>query len=410
MAPDVASEAGETRSRPLGHSLAHRPFRALFSSATVSTLGASISLVSVNWIVYHYTHNPLDITYVGLTGIAPGIVLGVFAGVVADRYNRRSLMVSADLVRFAGMAVLAVGLWLGGFSLPLILGVMIVVNCFSSLFTPASQAILPRLVPKDALEDANGVLYSANGVASSAGAAAGGLLVVLFGAVLGLGINALTYALSAMFLVQISAGLGRAAGPGPAGRTPFTRDLAEGFAYVRRHRPILEVAFGYLPSNFLYAATRFGGSAVAYGILAGALALGTAVGGLLVGRIAPRRLAGWSMGLCLIAEGIAFGVLALSGSLPVSAVAALADGLTIGFANTVYYATIQAVVPEGLLARVMSIGDFGSFAAIPAGLVVGGLVIARYGVGPAISAASIGVIATALVLLALPDFRRFGAE
>jgi MFS family permease len=406
--------------RGMGHSLRHRPFRRLFSSATVSTLGASISLVSVNWIVFHYTHSAIDIAYLGLTGIAPGIVLGVFAGVIADRYNRRSLMVTADLVRFGGMAVLASALALAGFSLPLILAVAVVINCFSAIFTPASQAILPRLVPNEALEDANGLLYSANGVAASAGSAAGGLLVVLFGPVLGLGINAFTYALSATFLIQIALELGRAAGATAPVRRSFGHDLIEGFGYVRQHRPILEVAFGYLPSNFLsafvapyfvvYSASRFGGSALAYGFLVGALALGTAIGGLLVGRVSTRRAAGWWMVLCLLGEGVAFGVLALTSSLPVATAAALADGLSIGFANTVYYATMQAIVPGPLLARVLSIGDFGSFAAIPAGLVVGGLVIARYGIGPALIVASIGVIVTAVVLLSLPDVRRFGAE
>ncbi len=415
-APPGESDPG--RSRGLGSSLRAPGFRRLFASAATSTLGAAVSLVSVNWIVYHYTHNALDITYVGLTGIVPGIVLGLVAGVVADRYNRRSLMVTADLTRFAGMGLLTAVLYLTGFSLPLILATMTVVNCFSALFTPASQAILPRLVPKESLEDANGLLYSTTGAAYSAGSAAGGIVVVALGAVWGLGINALTYALSAIFLIQIAAELGRPAIQRSGERRPFGRDLSEGVGYVLRNRTLTEVSFGYLPSNFLtafvspyfvvYAATRFGSSAFAYGALAAALAAGTAVGGLLVGRFSTRAIAGWLMGGCLLGEGAFIGVLAISWTLWPSVLAALGDGLTIGFSNTVYYSTMQATVPSEILGRVLSFSDFGSFVAIPAGLVVGGLVIARYGIGPAVSIAAIGVLVTAAVLMSLRDFRAFG--
>jgi len=116
------------------------------------------------------------------------------------------------------------------------------------------------------------------------------------------------------------------------------------------------------------------------------------------------------MGFCLLIEGASWTTLALSSTLGFSVLAALSAGLAIGFANTVYYSTIQAVVPGHVLGRVLSIGDFGSFAAIPTGLVVGGLLIARYGVGPAFLVAGIGVLITGTTLLLLPDFRRFGRE
>ncbi len=404
--------------RGLRRSPASRPFQRLFAAGAASTLGAAVSLVAVNWIVFHYTHSAVDIAYVGLSGVVPGIVLGLFAGVVADRYNRRSLMVTADLTRMAGMAALTAVLLFVGFALPIVLAIMVLVNSFSALFTPASQAILPRLVAKESLEDANGLLYSSNGAAWSVGSAAAGGIVVALGATWGLGINACTYALSAMLLLGIAGELGRP-GPSPASaRRSFGQDLAEGLRYVLASRTLVEVSFGYLPSNFLssfvspflvvYAADRFGGSALAYGTLVAAWAAGTAAGGLLVGRFATRRIAGWLMGICLLAEAATYGLLALSTLLVLSLVAALGAGLAIGFSNTVYYSTIQAVVPGRVLARVLSIGDFGSFAAIPAGLVVGGLVIAAYGDGVAVSVAAVGILLTGATLLCLPDFRAFG--
>jgi MFS family permease len=408
------------KGRGFGQSFHSPEFRKLFASSTISTLGAAISLVSVSWVVYRYTGSSLDIAYLGLTGIAPAIALGLVAGVVADRYNCRSLMVTADLVRMVGIAVLTVFLFAVGFSLVVILAVMVFVNCFSAVFTPASQAILPKLVPTPALEDANGLLQSTGSLASSVGSAAGGLLIVAVGPVLGLGVNALTYALSALFLVQVAGTLGRPDRPLGGGRPPFRRDFAEGMRYVLGNRTLVEVAFGYLPSNFLssfvspffvvYASSRFGSDAAVYGYLVAALAAGVAAGSLLVGRIRARPHAGVLMGVCLVAEGSSWIALAFSTHVAAAVVAAVVDGLSIGFANTVYYSTIQAVVPRRMLGRVLSIGDFGSFAAIPTGLVVGGLLITWYGVGGTFLVAGLGAVLTAATLLLLPDFRRFGRE
>ncbi|MCI4365118.1 MAG: MFS transporter [Thermoplasmata archaeon] len=411
-------ESSRIEATGFGHSLRNPAFRNLFASSTTSALGSALSLVSVSWIVYHYTGSALDIAYLGLTGIVPGVVLGLFAGVLADRYNRRSLMITADLTRMAGMGLLTVVLFASGFSFALILATMILVNCFSALFTPASQAIVPRIVARTSLEDANGLLQSSLGVAWSAGSAAGGILVVLLGAVWGLGINALTYALSAVFLFQIASGLGRPLQDPSKSSAPFRKDLSEGMGYVLKHRPIFEVGFGYMPINFLsslvtpflvvYAATRFGGNAAVYGALAAALAAGAAVGSLVGGRIAVRRFAGLSMGASILIESGGYGLVAVSPSVALALLGALSAGLAIGFANTVYYATIQAIVPGEFLGRVLSIGDFGSFVAIPAGLVAGGLLIAHYGVETSFLAATVGIFLSGLVLLSLPGFRSFG--
>ena len=356
--------------------------------------------------------------YLGLVEIGPGIVLGLVAGVVADRYNRRSLMVTADLTRMVGMAILAVGLYFLGFSLLLVFAIMVVVESFSALFTPASQAILPRLVEKGSLEDANGLLFSSSGVARSVGSATGGVVVAVLGAVWGLGINAVTYALSAIFILQIASQLGRISVKPSGERRSFSADFSEGIRYVLGNRTLSEVSFGYLPSNFLssfvspffvvYATIRFGGSAVAFGYLAAALAFGTAAGGLIVGRLSTRRRAGWWLGSTVLLEAAMYGVLAASFNLGISVLAAFGAGIQIGFGNTVYYSVMQASVPSRVLGRVLSIVDFGSFVAIPVGLVVGGLLIARYGIGTTITIAAIGIFATGVALLSLRDFRAFG--
>jgi len=395
--------------------LASRGFRSLLGSSLASAVGGSVSGVAVNWLVYHYTGSALDVAYVGLTGIVPGIALGLFAGVFADRYDRRRLMITADLVRMTVMATLAAVLYLTGFSLLLVLGVMTLVYSFSALFTPASQAILPRIVPRERLEGANGVLYATTQMGYTVGAGAGGLTVVLAGAVAGLGINAATYALSALLLFQIAVEAGRPLRRPEGSKSSFRKEFGEGIEYMRTHRPILEVTVGFLPGNFLftmvasffvvYTAAVFGGNPAVFGYLSAGLAGGAVVGALAVPRMRARRFAGLLMGVSVVAQGGAIALLVVGRTLPVSLAGALIAGLCLGLINTVYFSTMQAIVPNEILARVLSIDMVGSFVAIPAGLLVGGFLAATYGILFVYSIAAVGTFLNGLLLIALPGVR-----
>jgi MFS family permease len=368
--------------------------------------------------VYDQTHNTLDVAYVGLAGVVPGIALGLLAGVLADRYNRRNLMVTADLARMSTMAVLAALLYFVGFSLVLVLGAMVLVYSFSALFNPASQAILPRIIDKGTLEEANGALAAFQQVGSTTGAALGGVLVATVGAVAGLGANAVTYALSATFLIQIAFSAGQAVRSGPAVQRSMRRDLVEGMSYMRAHRPILEVTLGFLPGNLIftmvmgflvvYAAVRYGGNPLVYGYLATGVAAGAAVGALAIGRWKVRRKVGLLFVLCVFAESGAVAVLALTNVLALSIASVVILGMTIGLINTAFFAAMQSIVPNDVLARVLSIDSVGSFVGIPAGLLLGGLLAARYGIVESYLIAAVGLLANAIFLLSLPGVRRLG--
>jgi MFS family permease len=393
-------------------------FRALFGSSLTSAIGASTSAIAVNWLVYHQTHSTLDVAYVGLAGVIPGIALGLFAGVLADRYNRRNLMVTADLARMSTMAVLAALLYFAGFSLVLVLAAMVLVYSFSALFNPASQAILPRLVDRGTLEEANGALAAFQQVGSTAGAALGGLLVASVGAIVGLGANAVTYALSATFLLQIALGSGQVLRTGSAAARSMRRDLVDGMSYMRTHRPILEVTLGFLPGNLLftmvmgflvvYASVRYGGDPLVYGYLATGVAGGAALGALAIGRWKVRRTVGLLFGLCTVGQAGAIAVLALTDVLALSLTSVVVIGMIIGLINTSFFAAMQSIVPNEVLARVLSIDSVGSFVGIPAGLLLGGLLAASYGIVDTYLIAAAGLLADGVLLLSLPGVRHLG--
>jgi MFS family permease len=390
-------------------------FRSLLGSSVASAIGGSISGVAVNWVVFRYTGSSIDVAYVGLTGILPGIALGLFAGVFADRYDRRRIMISADLVRMVVMGVLALALYASGFSLILVLAAMTLVYSFSAVFTPASQAIIPRIVPTGQLEAANGALAALTQLGYTIGAGVGGIVVVLAGAVVGFGLNSATFALSALFLLQISASAGRAASVPDGTRRSFRKDFGEGIAYMRSHRPVLEVTLGFLPGNFLfimvpsffvvYSATVYGANAAVFGSITASMAAGAVVGALMVAPLRMRRYAGVAMGLSVVAEAAAVGLLVVGRPLPLSLIGAAGAGITIGLINTVYYSTMQAIVPNTVLARVLSIDTVGSFVAIPGGLLVGGFLAATHGILFVYTVVAVGLLINGLGVLALPGFR-----
>jgi DHA3 family tetracycline resistance protein-like MFS transporter len=392
-------------------------FGNLFVSTTVASFGGSVSAVAVSWIVYYFTHNALYISYLGMAGIVPGIVLGLFAGVIADRYDKKLLMVASDVVRAISMALLALFLYFVGFSFPLILAVMVIVYSFTTFFQPASQAILPMLINKEGLENANGKLQGSFSVFQSIGSAAGGLIVAYFGAVYGLGINSMTYAVSAIFLFQIAGEFKNRTTKEQSKQSSFSNDLRDGMRFMREHLSILEGTLGGLPANFfgslfypffvVYASDRFGANSSSYGYLVAAIGGGMAFGAILVGRINASRNAGPLISLAILVAGATAVLFALSNSLYLSLVLGALVGVMFGLINTTYISTVQAIVPRELLARVLSIDSVGSFIAIPAGLAVGGVLISVHGIVFDYLVAGVGLLINGVVLLSLKEFRKF---
>jgi len=413
---DASAVAGSpNRNGPPPPIAANRGFRFLLGSTTTSALGGSITAVSLSWLIYHFTGSTLDIAYLGLTGVLPGIVLGLLAGVLADRYDRRRLMVTSDTVRALAMLGLAISLYFVGFSLLLVLAVMTLVYSFSALFYPASQAILPRIVPTRQLEDANGVLSASSQIGFTIGAGVGGLAIAFVGAVAGLGVNAATYAVSALLLFQIAPEFGRARGVAKGATRSIRAELMEGMTYMRNHLPVLEVTLGFLPASMLfpfvtnffvvYASVVLGPNPALFGYLVAALTAGSAAGALSTGRLRARRFAGVVMGLGLLVMGGAAVLLVVANSLVWALVGAAILGFSLGLIGTVYYSTMQAIVPNEVLARVLSIDMVGSLVAVPAGLILGGVLSSSHGILFTYTIAAIGFFANGILLLALPGVR-----
>lgn len=374
-------------------------------------------MLAINWLVYEATGSAFDVALMGLAGLVPRIVFGIFSGALADRYNRLRLMVLADVVRAAAMVAFALSLILSGFHLFVVLSAVFVLGLGQSLFRPAINSFLPTAVSQEDLGTANGLFSAAQEVTSIIGSPLGGLLIGTVGVAATLLFNSASYITSGLLIVFVSLSiLSRLPkSSSPPQRVPFVEQLRGGFSYVNRERGLLKITIASFGANFfltmfitffvIYVYDVLKQGPLIFGILAAAVATGFGTGSLLVGRTrTERRFGTWFAVLWGIAGFSMLGVV-FAPSTIIAAVFLFLFGLFGGYGNTTFFTGVQKFVPNNVLGRYLSLDEVGSLGAGPAGQLAGGLLIAASGISFDYTIAAIGTIAFCLGLLLFPDVR-----
>ena len=401
------------RARPL--ILANRNFAYLYLGGLVSTSGSTITSLILVWLVYRETASAIAITYLGIASILPTIALGLLAGVLVDRVDRRILMITSDLVRSAAVVAVPIVMISSGFSFPLILLVVAIVGLFSTVFRPATNSLLPKLVPSELVQDSNGLISASNSVVQMVSNAVGGLLIGLAGVLLGLFYNTITYVISAamIFLIVVPRNLTKDG----AISSSFVSDFKDGLRYIMRNMGVLEITlsatflnfFGTMVSAFfvVYVTGHLNQSGTFFGFLVAALGLGVAIGSLTVGWLNAVAYAGKVFMLTAAGFGITTILLTFIGTAQLAILIVILMGVCLGLLNTTFYSVMQLVVPNEVLGRVLSVDEVGSVAAIPMGQIVAGLLISMSGIVFNYLVAGIGVLLTVSVMAFLKDLRNF---
>ena len=283
--------------------LRERDFRRLWLAGLVSDTGDWLLLVSLPILVFQLTGSTLGTAYAFLIELAPFILLAPVAGMLADRLDRRRLMVVVSLAQAAALVPLV--LWP---RLPVIYAVIAVEAALASLFDPAKNALLPTLVAADDLVSANSLIGLNQNLGRLLGGPLGGLLLAAGDLRAIVAADAASFLLAVVLIATVrpappAGGAARAAA-GPAGR-PFTRRRVRVGLLVAAVASVAQGLFVVL--YVVFVARALHGGAAETGLLRGVQAIGAIVGGLLLAvgaRIRPGRLVGLS---CL-----AFGLIALA--------------------------------------------------------------------------------------------------
>ena len=214
-------------------------YRNLFAGQAISDIGDGITLLLLLLVINELTGSTAALALMAIAEAVPHFTVGLVAGVYVDRWNRRSVMLAADLLR-AGI-VLLFALAATAEIVPLLYVLAFAQSSVSTFFRPARGALLPRIVPAAGLPAANSLAQASQVIGSVIGAGIAGLLFGTFGSgVAGFAIDAATFLVSFAFVSRIAAEAGRIAGGADhaAERKNVMAALREGFAIVRGSRAL----------------------------------------------------------------------------------------------------------------------------------------------------------------------------
>jgi MFS family permease len=396
----------------------NRNFRNLWLGSVVSQLGDWFNVIAAAELITRLTGSGLALSYLFLARFLPLFLLGPVAGVLADRFNRKHIMVLTDLLRAATVLCLLLvrspdDLWL--FYL-----LTVVQFSLSALFYPARSAVLPSVVEPSELIAANALDSLTWSTMLALGAFLGGVVAALFGAEAAFVADALSFLLSAFFLARIVLPT-RTVAPRAAADAGRRFAFLDGFRYLLREPFILGVSLAkaggslawgainvlevsYANDLFPLAGTRFqltnGGSA-ALGLIYVFSGLGTGIGPLVMRRWlgdTPRRLViGISLGFVLMTSGMWW--MSTASSLGVILAATLVRTLGTGTLWVFSAALLQGSVPDQYRGRVFSF----EFAALTltqsVSTLAAGLLTDNRGLSPLEATAVMALVATAVTLL-----------
>lgn len=385
-----------------------REFRLLLGAQAVSIVGDRMVGIALAFAVLELGGSATEVGIVLACRTLPLVATLLVGGVVADRVSRRAVMVCADLSRVLTQGAIA-ALLIGGVAEVWMLAVLAgLTGAAGGFFNPAATGLLPAIVPPERLLEANGIRATAMSGGEIAGPVIAGVLIATVGPGWAIGIDAVTFLVSALFLagLRLPAAVPRAA-------SSFVSDLREGWSVFTSLTWVWTfvacAAFGNLVWGAWsvlgpVVAERSLGGAAAWGTVLGAMGIGALIGSLVAMRARPRRplvLAGVAYGLFVFP----FAFLAAGAPVAVLAFGALLGGVALMLGNSVWESTLQARVPAESLSRVSAYDWFGSLAFNPVGMAIWGPIAALIGIHTALWLAAALVFASTAALLSVPAIR-----
>ena len=390
----------------------HRNYRLFFSGQIVSLTGTWMQSVAESWLVYRLTGSSALLGVAAFCSQIPVFVLAPIGGTIADRANRQRIMVATQTISMVLPLILS-ALTLSGrvqvwhvFTLATCLGI---VNAFD---IPARQAFVVEMVGREDLLNAIALNSSMVNGARVVGPAVAGILVAAVGEGWCFLINGVSYVavIAGLLLMRVTKTRRE--------RRPHSplRDTAEGFRFVARTRPVRAlllllgtISFAGMPYAVLmpvFARSILHGGARELGILMAASGLGALGGALsLAARRDVRGLGGW-IAISAASFGIALGFFSLSRTFWLSVALLMPVGASMMVEMAASNTLIQAMVPDALRGRVMSVYSMMFLGMAPFGGLWAGYVAERIGAPATVAIGGTICIAAAIVFrVRLPSLR-----
>jgi MFS family permease len=393
-----------------------RNFRNLFIGQAVSLVGDGLFPVALTFGVLDLRNSGIDVGIVLAAFAVPMVLFTLIGGVWADRLRREWVMIASDLIRFVTMAVIA-ALLLSHHAQVWSLALLgFVYGCGDAFFFPAYTALIQQIVPRDRLQEANALRGVADGFGWFVGPAVSGILVALIGAGGTLGLDAVTFLVSAAYLLTLRVPvLART-----VAQTTFLAELRDGWRevssrtwlWVMMLRAMLVLFVTIAPLQVLgpLAITARHQSPALWGFMVGLFSLGMLVGGVVALYYRPLRpmvtvtLCGTTAAAPMIALALRFS--------PADLLAVwFVRGIAIGVFSAIWDTTLQRHIAYESMARVSSWDWMTAGGLWPIGLVIAGPFAQAFGVTETLwFSAGCGVVFSVWVLFVKDVWRLRGPQ
>jgi predicted MFS family arabinose efflux permease len=367
-----------------------KSFRWLLASSVITNIGDGIALAAGPLLVASQTRDPFLVSMALLSQQLPNLLFGIPAGAIADRFDRRRIIIVVNLARAAVLAVLARTIVIGAVDIGIVLFALFVLGSAEIFADVASHSLPPRIVGRADLGIANARLFSSFLLSNQLLGPPIGAFLFSVGMALPFGANAACFALGALLVTRVATDAGNAAKERAGEARHLVAEMVEGVRWLVDHPPMRTLAVTIVAFNVtfgaawavlvLYASERLGMDAVGFGLLTTAMAVGGIVGTASYGRLERRFSLADIMRVGLLIETFTHLVLALTTSPAVALLTMTVFGAHAFVWGTTSTVVRQRAVPDALLGRVTGVYHVGVIGGIVVGTPIGGLLARSFGI------------------------------
>ena len=386
----------------------NQTFRSLWIAALASNFGGLVQSVGAAWLMTSLSASQHMVALVQGAVALPIVIFSLLAGVFADNFDRRRVMLIAQSFMFVVSVILTCMAFAGLLSPWLLLGLTFLIGCGTALHNPSWQATMGDIVSREELPSAVSLNSMGFNLMRCIGPAAGGAIVAAAGVASAFAINALSYVAIILTLFRWEAPIRDTHLP----REPMGSAFAAGLRYVAMSPNLLRVilrgfwfglsAIALLALLPVVVRETLNSNAIVYGILLGCFGMGAVAGAIL-----NARLRAW-LNNETIAKGAFIGyaiscaVLAFSAQTVVSGVALIVTGACWVLALSMFNVTVQLSTPRWVIGRALALYQTGTFGGMAAGSLIWGALAEWAGLDTALLGASVLLVIGALIGLPFP--------
>lgn len=367
-----------------------RNYLFFWSGQLASLMGSSIAQFVIIWWVAQ-TENAIFLSIASFVGFVPQILLSPFAGVLADRWSRRRLILYVDLLQALATVALILLFWLNIVSIWSVFIMLAIRGAFQAFHTPAVSAIIPTMVPRDKLSRINGFNTLSTGAINLMGPPIAALLLVFLEIHQILWVDAITFLMALIPLLLITIPSVRRVTEQVQIKPSFSEELATGLGFIKSARGLVPLLVTATMLNFLltpvstllpyYVKVDHLGGPEAFALVTASFGAGSLGGGMLMAitKGFKRKMVIGTACVYVIFLGVSIVALTPTGIFWIMAIGAFIGTFVAPVFNVSLLTILQTVVPLQMQGRVNSVLNTLATAAMPLGMLISGPLAEYFG-------------------------------